>query len=89
MLSDKTSPARMAQCCGGCPPWLLPVLLCFSARANLRKLLALRVGDDALAPVHGLRVISLLWVILAHVSLIIFHLAGERLYPTRQRLLIC
>lgn len=63
--------------CGGSPRWLLIGLVCFSARANLRKLLALRVGEDALVPVHGLRVISLLWVILAHVSLIVFYLAGE------------
>ncbi|XP_014468573.1 PREDICTED: nose resistant to fluoxetine protein 6-like, partial [Dinoponera quadriceps] len=50
-------------------PWS-EALLSFSLFVNISKLCSLDVGIDTLAPVHGLRFYSMLWVILVHTCLI-------------------
>ncbi|XP_032674888.1 nose resistant to fluoxetine protein 6-like isoform X1 [Odontomachus brunneus] len=50
-------------------PWS-EALLSFSLLVNISKLCSLDVGTDTLAPIHGLRFYSMLWVILAHTCLI-------------------
>ncbi|XP_078045042.1 O-acyltransferase like protein-like [Augochlora pura] len=51
------------------PRPLSEALLSFSLLLNLSKLCSLDVGDDTLAPIHGLRLISMLWIILVHTCL--------------------
>ncbi|XP_033327929.2 nose resistant to fluoxetine protein 6 isoform X2 [Megalopta genalis] len=51
------------------PKPLSEALLSFSLLLNLSKLCGLDVGDDTLAPIHGLRLISMLWIILVHTCL--------------------
>lgn len=51
-------------------------LLSFSLLLNLEKLLSLDVGHDTLAPIHGLRFISMLWIIMVHTCLIANEVSG-------------
>ncbi|XP_076653536.1 nose resistant to fluoxetine protein 6-like [Halictus rubicundus] len=51
------------------PKPLSEALLSFSLLLNLSKLCSLDVGDDTLAPIHGLRFISMLWIVLVHTCL--------------------
>ncbi|XP_026669929.1 nose resistant to fluoxetine protein 6 isoform X2 [Ceratina calcarata] len=44
-------------------------LLSFSLLLNLSKVFSLDVGADTLAPIHGLRFLSMLWIILVHTCL--------------------
>ncbi|XP_014468574.1 PREDICTED: nose resistant to fluoxetine protein 6-like [Dinoponera quadriceps] len=44
-------------------------LMSFSLLVNISKIFSLHVGTDTLAPIHGLRFYSMLWVILGHVCL--------------------
>lgn len=48
------------------PKPLSEALLAFSLLLNLSKLCSFDVGSDTLAPIHGLRFISMLWIILVH-----------------------
>ncbi|UYV63998.1 hypothetical protein LAZ67_2006285 [Cordylochernes scorpioides] len=45
---------------------LVRILLCFSLRANITKLFNTDSGVDSLRPVHGMRFISLTWVVAGH-----------------------
>lgn len=54
---------------GSSPKPLSEALLSFSVLLNLSKICCLDVGDDTLAPIHGLRFISMLWIILIHTCL--------------------
>ncbi|XP_046986287.1 nose resistant to fluoxetine protein 6-like [Schistocerca americana] len=56
----------------------LRLLLCFSLRTNIGKLLDVGSGSDALSCVHGLRVFSLLWVIAGHTCMFAFPFADNR-----------
>ncbi|XP_031849553.1 nose resistant to fluoxetine protein 6-like [Nomia melanderi] len=54
---------------GSSPKPLSEALLSFSLLLNLSKICSLEVGDDTLAPIHGLRFISMLWIMLIHTCL--------------------
>ena len=57
---------------------LSQLILSFSAISNSKKIL--HVGpapEDSLTCVHGLRFLSLLWVIMVHTYLQVFTIAGE------------
>ncbi|XP_075228179.1 O-acyltransferase like protein-like [Lycorma delicatula] len=56
------------------------LLVAFSLPANIAKICSLEVGEDTLKPIHGLRVLSILWVILVHTCLVIFHVADNKSY---------
>lgn len=59
---------------------LAKVLMCFSLKTNLGKIFSMDIGEDTLAPIHGMKVITLLWVILVHTCLIVFQLSGKYNY---------
>lgn len=50
--------------------------ICFSLKTNLRKIFSFDVGEDTLAPIHGMKFITMLWIILIHTCLVIFQLSG-------------
>ncbi|GLH08516.1 Uncharacterized protein GBIM_13734 [Gryllus bimaculatus] len=57
----------------------MQMLLSFSLRTNLQKLCSLKSGDDTLTPIHGLRVITLMWIVLVHACLMTFQNADNKL----------
>ncbi|XP_046399529.1 nose resistant to fluoxetine protein 6-like [Ischnura elegans] len=59
------------------------LLLCFSAVSNAKSICSLSVGDDTIAPIHGLRFFSLLWVILAHTCLVAFQFSDNKTFRAR------
>ncbi|XP_071451520.1 O-acyltransferase like protein-like [Hetaerina americana] len=59
------------------------LLLCFSAVTNAKSICSLSVGADTIAPIHGLRFFSLLWVILAHTCLVAFQFSDNKTFRTR------
>nr|XP_018896305.1 PREDICTED: nose resistant to fluoxetine protein 6-like [Bemisia tabaci] len=59
------------------------VLLAFSVPRNIRKIGSFEVGDDTLAPLHGLRFLSMLWVILVHTCLLIFQVADNKSFRSK------
>ncbi|XP_076285972.1 nose resistant to fluoxetine protein 6-like [Lasioglossum baleicum] len=60
------------------PKPLSEALLSFSLLLNLSKLCSLNVGDDTLAPIHGLRFISMMWIILGHTCLTVIVVSEAR-----------
>ncbi|XP_063243090.1 nose resistant to fluoxetine protein 6-like [Bacillus rossius redtenbacheri] len=54
------------------------VLLCFSVQSNGSKILQCGVSEESLTCVHGLRFISLAWVILVHTYLQVFAIAENK-----------
>ncbi|CAB3363851.1 Hypothetical predicted protein [Cloeon dipterum] len=58
-------------------PPLGAVLLCFSVQRNARAIFDQSVGGDTLAPIHGLRFLSMIWVILGHSCIVIFKYADN------------
>ncbi|GLV44125.1 uncharacterized protein CBL_12579 [Carabus blaptoides fortunei] len=50
----------------------------FSVITNTKIICSLQVGDDTLAPIHGLKFISMLWVVMVHTCLLLFQIAGNR-----------
>ncbi|KAG8234042.1 hypothetical protein J437_LFUL014129, partial [Ladona fulva] len=54
------------------------LLLCFSALSNARSICSFNVGADTIAPIHGLRFLSLLWVILGHTCLVAFQFSDNK-----------
>jgi hypothetical protein len=68
-----------------CSSGLLPqLLLSFSAVRNGRKILKCDAPQDSLTSVHGLRFLSLAWVILVHTYLQVFAIAGENVHAYLQ-----
>lgn len=59
------------------PKPLSEALLSFSLLLNLSKLFSLDVGTDTLAPIHGLRFLSIIWVILVHTCLTVNAISGK------------
>ncbi|XP_076232881.1 nose resistant to fluoxetine protein 6-like [Calliopsis andreniformis] len=53
------------------PNPLSEALLSFSLLVNLSKIFSLEVGADTLAPIHGLKFLSMIWVILGHTCLFV------------------
>lgn len=64
-------------CCFEKDSPLAKVLMCFSLKTNLGKIFCMDIGEDTLAPIHGIKVITLLWVILVHTCLVVFQLSGK------------
>ena len=63
---------------------LLPqLLLSFSAVQNSRKILNCDTQEDSLTSLHGLRFLSLAWVILVHTYLQVFAIAGKQAHIGR------
>ncbi|XP_066593755.1 nose resistant to fluoxetine protein 6-like isoform X2 [Prorops nasuta] len=56
------------------------LLLSFSVRANLRTICDDSVGRDTISTVHGLRAISMVWVILGHTCIVIFKYSDNMEY---------
>lgn len=55
-------------------------MLAFSVRRNLLTIWDRSVGDDTIPTVHGLRCISMSWVIMGHTCIIVFKYSGSRFY---------
>ncbi|XP_051158664.1 nose resistant to fluoxetine protein 6-like [Leptopilina boulardi] len=62
------------------PKPLSEALLAFSLLLNISKLCSFDVGSDTLAPIHGLRFISMLWIILVHSCLITNEISDSSLW---------
>jgi len=60
------------------PKPLSEALLSFSLFVNISKLCSLDVGADTLAPIHGLRFYTMLWIILVHTCLLANEISGTR-----------
>lgn len=52
------------------------MLLAFSVRINLKTICDQSVGSDTIPVVHGLKTISMVWVILGHTCIIAFKYSG-------------
>nr|XP_046473646.1 nose resistant to fluoxetine protein 6-like [Neodiprion pinetum] len=65
------------------PRPLSEALLSFSILLNISKLASWEVGDDTLAPIHGLRLISLFWVILVHTCLLANEISDNIMFRTK------
>jgi hypothetical protein len=64
---------------------LSQLLLSFSAVQNSRKILNCDSQEDSLTSVHGLRFLSLAWVILVHTYLQVFAIAGKQAHIANVR----
>lgn len=53
------------------------VLLSFSLRRNIATICDQSVGADTIPTIHGLRSISMGWVILGHTCIVAFKYSGE------------
>ncbi|KAK0083723.1 hypothetical protein PV325_008321 [Microctonus aethiopoides] len=62
------------------PKPMSEALLAFSLLLNLSKVFNFDVGHDTLAPIHGLRFISMLWVILVHTCLLTNEISDNNLF---------
>ncbi|KAG7202489.1 hypothetical protein KM043_017059 [Ampulex compressa] len=62
------------------PRPLSEVLLSFSLLINLSKIGSLDVGSDTLAPIHGLRFFTMIWIILVHTCLICNELSDNKVF---------
>ncbi|XP_076673729.1 O-acyltransferase like protein-like [Andrena cerasifolii] len=56
---------------------LSEALLSFSLLLNLSKMFSLEVGADTLAPIHGLKFITMLWIILIHTCMSMSAIADD------------
>lgn len=55
----------------------LEILLSFSLRRNVATIFDQSVGADTIPTIHGLRSISMGWVILGHTCIVAFKYSGE------------
>ncbi|XP_015601894.1 nose resistant to fluoxetine protein 6 isoform X2 [Cephus cinctus] len=56
------------------------LLLSFSIRANMKTICDNSVGNDTISTVHGLRAISMAWVILGHTCIVVFKYSDNMEY---------
>lgn len=56
---------------------LREILMSFSVRMNMRIICDQSVGSDTIPVIHGLKSISMAWVILGHTCIIAFKYSGE------------
>lgn len=54
------------------------MLLSFSVRANLKHICDQTVGSDTIQVLHGLKAISMAWVILGHTCIVAFKYSGKK-----------
>ena len=57
-------------------------MLCFSAVRNSRKILHCGTPEESLTSIHGLRFLSLAWVILVHTYLQLFAIGENKTLRT-------
>ncbi|XP_012279116.2 O-acyltransferase like protein [Orussus abietinus] len=62
------------------PKPLSEALLSFSLLLNISKLASLDVGSDTLAPIHGIRVFSMIWIILVHTCLAYNNVSDTKMF---------
>lgn len=55
-------------------------MLSFSVRANMKIICDRNVGGDTISTVHGLRAISMAWVILGHTCIVLFKYSDNMEY---------
>ncbi|XP_043276654.1 nose resistant to fluoxetine protein 6-like isoform X2 [Venturia canescens] len=65
------------------PRPLSEALLSFSLLLNVSKLASLDVGTDTLAPIHGLRFVSIIWIILVHTCLMVNEVADNKMFRSK------
>lgn len=53
------------------------VLLAFSIRRNLKQICDKTIGQDTISTVHGLRSLSMVWIVLGHVCIVSFKYSGK------------
>lgn len=53
------------------------MLLAFSVRRNLRQICDNTIGEDTISTVHGLRSLSMVWIVLGHVCIVSFKYSGN------------
>lgn len=53
------------------------LLMAFSIRENMKTICDHSVGADTIPTIHGLRSLSMAWVILGHTCIIIFKYSGK------------
>lgn len=53
------------------------LLLSFSVRINLKNICDQTVGNDTISVLHGLKAISMAWVILGHTCIVAFKYSGN------------
>lgn len=58
---------------------LCEIFLAFSVRRNLMTICDKSVGDDTIPTIHGLRSLSMAWVILGHTCIVAFKYSGKKL----------
>ncbi|XP_014469015.1 PREDICTED: nose resistant to fluoxetine protein 6-like isoform X2 [Dinoponera quadriceps] len=56
------------------------LLLSFSVRANVNTICDRNVGGDTISTIHGLRAISMAWVILGHTCIVVFKYSDNMEY---------
>ncbi|XP_025264388.1 O-acyltransferase like protein-like [Camponotus floridanus] len=64
------------------PKPLSEALLSFSLLVNMSKLCSFNVGKDTLAPIHGLRFYTMLWIILLHTCLFFNDVSDREMFRT-------
>ncbi|XP_029164426.1 nose resistant to fluoxetine protein 6-like [Nylanderia fulva] len=62
------------------PKPLSEALLSFSLLLNISKVCSLDVGADTLAPIHGLKFYTMLWIILVHTCLLANEISDSKMY---------
>lgn len=55
------------------------MLLAFSVRRNLKQICDKTIGEDTISTVHGLRSLSMVWIVLGHVCIVSFKYSGNYL----------
>lgn len=53
------------------------MLLAFSVRRNFRQICDKSIGEDTISTVHGLRSLSMVWIVLGHVCIVSFKYSGN------------
>lgn len=42
------------------------ILMCFSIYTNTKIILSTKLGDDSIPIIHGIRFITMIWIIISH-----------------------
>ncbi|XP_026806475.1 nose resistant to fluoxetine protein 6-like [Rhopalosiphum maidis] len=58
------------------------MLLAFSVRRNLRQICDKSIGEDTISTVHGLRSLSMVWIVLGHVCIVSFKYSDNMEFRT-------
>lgn len=61
------------------------MLLSFSVKRNLSQICDKTIGEDTISTVHGLRSLSMVWIVLGHVCIVSFKYSGNKPFSSRHR----